>query len=108
MIHGLRKLSAFLGPPDEKLAKPVLVGRPTVIERRLERFGLRMRPGVDFEIVNPEWDERYRRYWQEYHLLTERKGVTEQYAQIVAMQSVTPSKPKGLPGQTARSARRAS
>jgi malate dehydrogenase (oxaloacetate-decarboxylating)(NADP+) len=67
---------------DERMARPVLIGRPAVIERRLERFGLRMKPGEDFEIVNPEWDERYNRYWREYHRLTERKGVTEQYAQI--------------------------
>jgi malate dehydrogenase (oxaloacetate-decarboxylating)(NADP+) len=74
---------------DEKLAKPVLVGRPAVIEQRLERFGLRMQAGKDFEIVNPEWDERYRRYWQEYHLLTERRGVTEQYAQIEMRRRLT-------------------
>jgi malate dehydrogenase (oxaloacetate-decarboxylating)(NADP+) len=67
---------------DEKLAHPILVGRPSVIERRIERFGLRMKPGVDFQIVNPEYDERYREYWQEYHRLTARRGVSQPYAKI--------------------------
>jgi malate dehydrogenase (oxaloacetate-decarboxylating)(NADP+) len=67
---------------DENLAKPILVGRPAVLERRIERFGLRIRPGRDFEVVNPEWDDRFRDYWQDYHRLVDRKGVTEQYAQI--------------------------
>jgi malate dehydrogenase (oxaloacetate-decarboxylating)(NADP+) len=67
---------------DEGLAKPILVGRPAVIERRIERYGLRIRPGADFELVNPESDPRYREYWAEYHRLTERRGVSQQYAQI--------------------------
>jgi malate dehydrogenase (oxaloacetate-decarboxylating)(NADP+) len=64
------------------VARPILVGRPAVIERRLERFGLRMRPGEDFEIVNPESDPRYRTYCEAYHRLTARRGVTMQYARI--------------------------
>ncbi len=67
---------------DEKIARPVLIGRPAVIERRIDTLGLRMKPGEHFEIVNPEWDARYRDYWQTYHALTDRKGVTEQYAKI--------------------------
>ncbi|MBX6392571.1 MAG: NADP-dependent malic enzyme, partial [Burkholderiales bacterium] len=67
---------------DEGLAKPILIGRPSVIESRIERYGLRIRPGVDFEIVNPEWDERYRAYWQEYYRLTQRRGVSVSYAKI--------------------------
>ena len=67
---------------DEQLARPILVGRPSVIEKRLERAGLRIRPDQDFEIVNPEFDDRYRSYWQAYLQLTERKGVSEQYAKI--------------------------
>ena len=51
---------------DEKLAQPILVGRPAVLEKRIEKFGLRVRPDVDFEIINPEYDERYREYWQKY------------------------------------------
>jgi malate dehydrogenase (oxaloacetate-decarboxylating)(NADP+) len=67
---------------DEKIANPILIGRPGVIERRIERFGLRMTPGVDIEICNPEDDDRYRDYWQSYHRMTERKGVTESYARL--------------------------
>jgi len=67
---------------DEKLAKPILVGRPAVLAQRIEKFGLRMRPDVDFETINPEYDERYREYWQEYLSMTRRKGVTEQYAKL--------------------------
>ncbi|MBN9430690.1 MAG: NADP-dependent malic enzyme [Burkholderiales bacterium] len=74
---------------DERLGRPILVGRPAVIERRLERFGLRMRPGQDFDIVNPEWDERYRTYWREYHRLTDRRGVTQEYAQIEMRRRLT-------------------
>ncbi|BET25178.1 malate dehydrogenase (oxaloacetate-decarboxylating)(NADP+) [Limnobacter thiooxidans] len=67
---------------DEGVAKPIMIGRPAVIERRLERFGLRIKPGVDFELINPEYDERYKDYWRTYHDLTKRKGVTEAYAKI--------------------------
>jgi len=74
---------------DERLARPILVGRPAVIERRLERYGLRMKPGADFEIVNPEWDERYKTYWREYHRLTDRRGITEEYAQIEMRRRLT-------------------
>ena len=61
---------------DEGLARPILIGRPAVIEQRIERLGLRIRPGADFELVNPERDPRYREYWHEYHRLTERRGVS--------------------------------
>src|SRR6266446_1647613 len=67
---------------DEGLAKPILVGRPAVVEMRIERYGLRIRTGTDFELVNPESDPRYREYWTEYHRLTDRRGVSQQYAQI--------------------------
>ncbi|MEN3365082.1 MAG: hypothetical protein V7606_2356 [Burkholderiales bacterium] len=67
---------------DEKLASPILIGRPEVLAQRIERFGLRLRPGVDFEIINPTQDERYRDYWQTYLALTRRKGITEQYAKL--------------------------
>lgn len=67
---------------DEGLAAPVLIGRPAVIEKRIARFGLRMHPGEDFLVVNPEQDDRYREYWEAYYELTERSGVTAQYAQI--------------------------
>jgi malate dehydrogenase (oxaloacetate-decarboxylating)(NADP+) len=67
---------------DEGLAKPILIGRPQVIERRLVRLGLRIEAGRDFELVNPEQDARYRDYWSTYHRLTERKGVSPEYAKI--------------------------
>jgi malate dehydrogenase (oxaloacetate-decarboxylating)(NADP+) len=74
---------------DERLARPILIGRPAVIERRLERFGLRVKPGADFDIVNPENDPRYREYWEEYHRLTERRGVSQHYAQIEMRRRLT-------------------
>jgi malate dehydrogenase (oxaloacetate-decarboxylating)(NADP+) len=67
---------------DEGLARPTLIGRPQVIEQRLERLGLRVRPGKEFDLVNPEFDPRYRDYWTTYHRLTERKGVSPEYARI--------------------------
>jgi malate dehydrogenase (oxaloacetate-decarboxylating)(NADP+) len=67
---------------DEKLATPILVGRPAVIERGLKRHGLRLRVGENLSVVNPEQDERFREYWQAYHALTERNGVTAQYARL--------------------------
>jgi malate dehydrogenase (oxaloacetate-decarboxylating)(NADP+) len=77
-----RVLRAVQVVVDEGLAKPTLIGRPAVVERRIEQYGLRIRAGVDFELVNPESDPRYREYWEEYHRLTERRGVSVRYAQI--------------------------
>jgi len=74
---------------DEGLAKPILVGRPAVLRQNVERHGLRMKPGVDFEVVNPELDPRYREYWNEYYRLTERKGVSQQYAKIEMRRRLT-------------------
>ena len=67
---------------DEGLARPIVIGRPQVIERRLETLGLRMRAGREFELVSPEFDPRYRDYWSTYHRLTERRGVSPEYARI--------------------------
>jgi len=67
---------------DEGLARPTLIGRPQVIEQRLERLGLRVRPGKEFELVNPESDSRYRDYWTTYQQLAERKGVSPDYARV--------------------------
>ncbi|MCP1376161.1 NADP-dependent malic enzyme [Dyella lutea] len=61
---------------DEKLAHPILIGRPDVIEARIQRLGLRLRQGVDFELTNIHDDPRFNDYWQQYHTLTERRGVT--------------------------------
>ena len=77
-----RVLRAVQAVIDEGLARPILVGRPAVIDRRVEKFGLRMRSGQDFDLVNPEFDPRYREFWQAYHRMVARKGVTEQYARI--------------------------
>ncbi len=67
---------------DEGLAKPILVGRPAVLAQRIERYGLRLRPEIDFDIINPERDERYRSYWETFLAMTRRKGVTEQWAKL--------------------------
>jgi malate dehydrogenase (oxaloacetate-decarboxylating)(NADP+) len=67
---------------DEHIAHPILIGRPAVIQERIQRYGLRVQDGVDITLVNPEQDERYRDYWETYHRMTERKGVTAQYAKI--------------------------
>src|SRR6202789_937480 len=67
---------------DEQLATPILIGRPAVIESAIARHGLRLRVGEQVTVVNPEQDARYREYWQEYHRLTRRNGVTEQYAKL--------------------------
>jgi malate dehydrogenase (oxaloacetate-decarboxylating)(NADP+) len=67
---------------DERLAKPILVGRPQVVEQRLERLGLRVRPGGEFDLVNPESDPRYRDYWSTYHQLAERRGVSPEAARL--------------------------
>ncbi|WP_218132054.1 NADP-dependent malic enzyme [Undibacterium oligocarboniphilum] len=77
-----RVLRAVQVVVDEKLATPILVGRPHILAQRVEKFGLRIRPGVDFQVINPEFDERYRDYWQTYYAMTCRKGVTEQYAKL--------------------------
>ena len=61
---------------DEGVAFPILIGRPDVIESRIERLGLRMKPGVDFEVTNINDDPRFNDYWQYYHGLTGRRGVT--------------------------------
>jgi malate dehydrogenase (oxaloacetate-decarboxylating)(NADP+) len=74
---------------DEGLARPILIGRPQVIEQRLERLGLRVRAGKEFELVNPEFDTRYRDYWSTYHQIAERKGVTPEYARIEMRRNTT-------------------
>ena len=67
---------------DEKLAKPILIGRPSVIEHRIQRYGLRLTPGTDFTVVNTEHDERYRDFWQTYYKMMARKGISEQLARV--------------------------
>jgi malate dehydrogenase (oxaloacetate-decarboxylating)(NADP+) len=74
---------------DERLVKPILVGRPAVIAARIERAGLRLRPGSDFEIVNPEDDTRFRHYWETYRRLNAREGVTPEMAKATVRRSNT-------------------
>jgi malate dehydrogenase (oxaloacetate-decarboxylating)(NADP+) len=79
----LRALRAIL---DEDLARPILIGRPAVIERRIERYGLDLVAGRDFEVVNQESDPRYRELCEDYYRLMSRRGVTPEIARA-AMRS---------------------
>lgn len=74
---------------DDRLAYPILVGRPSVIEMRIEKLGLRIRPGVDFELTNVDDDPRYNEYWQHFHSLTERRGVTPAAAKQIVRSRAT-------------------
>jgi len=74
---------------DERLVKPILVGRPAVIAARIERAGLRLQAGRDFEVVNPEDDTRFRQYWETYHRLNARDGVTPEMAKATVRRSNT-------------------
>ncbi|WP_201740792.1 NADP-dependent malic enzyme [Rhodoferax sp. TS-BS-61-7] len=74
---------------DEGLALPTLIGRPKVIAERVEKFGLRLKEGVDYNVVNVEQDHRYRDFWQTYHRMTERKGITVQVAKIEMRRRLT-------------------
>jgi malate dehydrogenase (oxaloacetate-decarboxylating)(NADP+) len=74
---------------DEGLARPTLIGRPAIIAKRIEKFGLRLQEGLDYEVVNVEQDHRYRDFWQTYHRMAERRGVTEQLAKIEMRRRLT-------------------
>ena len=74
---------------DEGLARPTLIGRPAIIAQRIEKFGLRLKEELDYDIVNVEQDHRYRDFWQTYHRMTERKGVTTQVAKIEMRRRLT-------------------
>jgi malate dehydrogenase (oxaloacetate-decarboxylating)(NADP+) len=76
-----RVLRAVQVVVDEGLAKPILIGRPEVIAMRVERYGLRLKPGVDFQTVNPQDDRRFKETWSGYYALAKRKGVTRALAQ---------------------------
>ena len=82
----LRATNAML---EETTDRPILIGRPDVIEARAERAGLPIQAGKDFEVVNPESDPRYRDYWTAYHTLMERKGVTPDIARAVMRTNTT-------------------
>lgn len=74
---------------EENTAKPILIGRPQIIETRLKRYGLRVRPNVDFEVVNPEDDPRYRDYVEDYLRLVGRKGVNPEAARTIVRTNQT-------------------
>jgi malate dehydrogenase (oxaloacetate-decarboxylating)(NADP+) len=84
-----RVLRAVQVVVDENLARPTLIGRPEVIAQRIEKFGLRLTAGTDYDLVNTENDHRFRDYWQTYHRMTERKGVTAQLAKIEMRRRLT-------------------
>jgi malate dehydrogenase (oxaloacetate-decarboxylating)(NADP+) len=77
-----RVLRAVQVVVDENLARPILVGRPAVLEQRIEKFGLRLKLGKHFDVINPDFDERYRDYWQSYHRMVMRKGITQDLAKL--------------------------
>ncbi|MCP5039009.1 MAG: NADP-dependent malic enzyme [Rhodobacteraceae bacterium] len=82
----LRAANAML---EETSDKPILIGRAKVVERRLERAGLPMKPGRDFELVDPQNDPRYREYWQAYHQIMARRGVTPDIAKAIMRTNTT-------------------
>ncbi len=84
-----RVLRAVQVVVDEGLARPTLIGRPAVIAERCSKFGLRLEAGRDYDIVNVEKDDRYRDFWQTYHAMTKRRGVTVQLAKIEARRRLT-------------------
>ncbi|MDC7715383.1 NADP-dependent malic enzyme [Vogesella sp. LYT5W] len=74
---------------DEKLARPILVGRPEVLLARIEKFGLRLRLGEDVEVTNPEYDERFHQYWTSYWELMCRDGITKEMARVEMRRRLT-------------------
>ncbi|MEY5097960.1 MAG: hypothetical protein RJA36_679 [Pseudomonadota bacterium] len=84
-----RALRAAQAAIDDHLATPILIGRPAVIEARIAKAGLRIRAGVDFEVVNPESDSRFRQYWEAYHKLMGRNGATPDMAKAAVRRSNT-------------------
>ena len=82
----LRAAQAIL---EETTEQPILIGRPDVIERRCERYGLTIRPGHNVQVVNPENDPRYRDYWGTYHELMARRGVTPDLARAIMRTNTT-------------------
>ena len=68
---------------DDRIAKPHLIGRPDVINTRIERLGLRIKEGKDFNITNPESDPRYEDYWREYHSIMKRRGISPDLARTI-------------------------
>ncbi len=84
-----RVLRAVQVVVDERLAQPIVIGRPEVVVPRLEKLGLRMQPGQDFELINPNSDPRFRDYWQLYYNLMMRKGVSVEVAKREVIRRTT-------------------
>ena len=84
-----RVLHAVQVVVDEGLARPIVIGRPEIVVARLEKLGLRVRPGKDFELVNPNSDPRFRDYWQRYHNLMQRRGVSVEVAKREVIRRTT-------------------
>ncbi|MFT3718613.1 NADP-dependent malic enzyme [Pseudorhodoferax sp.] len=74
---------------DEGIARPTLIGRPAIIAQRVEKFGLRLQQDRDYDVVDTDFDARYRDFWQTYHRMTERKGITQQVAKIEMRRRLT-------------------
>lgn len=85
----IRVLRAIQTLVDENIARPILIGRPLIIEKRIKRLSLRIKEGKDFEIIDPNKDRRYNHYWHAYHELTERKGISPDVARILTRTSPT-------------------
>ena len=84
-----RVLRAVQVVVDEGLAKPILVGRPAVLAARIEKYGLRLRLGEDVEVTNPEYDERFHRYWTTYWEMMCRRGITKEMARVEMRRRLT-------------------
>lgn len=84
-----RVLRAVQVVVDEGLAKPILVGRPTVLAARIEKYGLRLQLGKDVEVTNPEYDDRFHRYWTTYWELMSRRGITKEMARVEMRRRLT-------------------
>ncbi len=84
-----RVLRACQNIVDENLARPILIGRPDVVQHRIDRMGLRLKIDRDLELVNPEDDPRYREYWELYYSIMERKGVSPDAARTIMRTNAT-------------------
>ncbi|WP_347558478.1 NADP-dependent malic enzyme [Robbsia sp. KACC 23696] len=74
---------------DEKLAQPILIGRPEVLLARIEKYGLRLKLGVDVEVTNPDWDERFHQYWVTYWEEMCREGISKEMARVEMRRRLT-------------------
>ncbi|MCB1404212.1 MAG: NADP-dependent malic enzyme, partial [Rhodobacteraceae bacterium] len=84
-----RVLRAALAMGEEGVDRPILIGRPEVIERRCERNAIPLKIDRDYDLVNPEDDPRYREYWETYHALQERRGITPDLARAIMRTNAT-------------------